>query len=167
MAAIVSIKEVNGGENRVDTTIENLRFCTTDNYNPGLTYPLVKPAEGQTNYSFKKTIYLNADTSPSVTINNIKFYSDGEIGWTGVDIEVKPADDYTAPTGTEGTTGEDNEGVNVETYTSNSPLSLTGSIDNPNTGKISQYLELQAVISDAAEAGALTQETLIFRYDEI
>jgi hypothetical protein len=43
---------------------------------------------------------------------------------------------------------------------------MTGSIANPDTGKVSQYLELQAVISDTAVAGALAAETCTFRYDE-
>ncbi len=162
----MSVKEVNGGATPVASTIANCRFCTTDEYNPVLEYPLVKPDTGLTNYSFKKTVYLNADTAPSGTINNIKFYCDGTIGWTGVNVEGKASDTYTEPTGTEGTSGDDNNGTDIETYTSASPLSLTGSITNPDTGKVSQYLELQAIISDAAEAGALTPETCTFRYDE-
>jgi len=166
MSATISVKEVNGGATPVATTITNSRFCTKDDYNPELENPLVKPETGLTNYSFKKSLYLNADTAPSGTINNIKFYCDGTIGWTGVDVEGKAADAYTEPTGTEGTTGDDNDGTNIETYTSVSPLSLAGSITNPSTGKVSQYLELQAVVSDAAEAGALAPETCTFRYDE-
>lgn len=168
MAATMSVKETNGGATPVDSTVTNVRFCTTDNYNPGTSYPMVKPGTGLTNYSFKKTLYLNADTTPSSLINNVKFYCDGTIGWTGVTIEVGTADTYTEPTGTEGSTGDD-EGLNtnITTYTSSSPLSLTGSISNPNTGKVSQYLELQAVISDSAVAGALAAETVTFRYDEV
>jgi hypothetical protein len=166
IAATMSVKEVNGGATPVASTITNARFCTDDDYNPGTDNPLVKPDPAGTNYSFKKTLYLNADTSPTGTINNIKFYCDGEIGWTGVDVEGKAVDAYTEPTGTPGTTGDDNEGTDIETYTSASPLSLTGSIDNPSTGKVSQYLELQAVVSDSAVAGALAAETCTFRYDE-
>ena len=167
MAATMSVKEVNGGATPVASTITNVRFCTTDNHNPGTDYPCVKPAAGS-NYSFKKTIYLNADTSPSSIINNVKFFCDGTIEWTGVTIEVAAADSYTEPTGTEGTTGDDASLNNdITTYTSASPLSLTGSISNPDTGKISQYLELQAVISADAVAGALAAETLSFRFDEV
>jgi hypothetical protein len=166
MAATISVKEVNGGATPVATTITNLRFCTADDYNPGTDNPCVKPSEGF-NYSYKKTIYLNADTSPSSIINNIKFFCDGTIGWTGVTIEVAVADSYTEPTGDEGTSGDDNEGTDISSYTSASPLSLTGSIENPNTGKISQYLELQAVVSTDAVAGALAAETLTFRFDEV
>lgn len=165
IAATLSIKEANGTTPTV-STVTNVRFCTADDYNPGTDNPLVKPESGLTNYSYKKTIYLNADTSPTGTINNIKFYCDGTIGWTGVTVEVKAVDSYTQATGTPGTSGVDNEGTDIETYTSASPLSLTGSVNNPDTGKISQYLELQAVIADTASAGALSAETCTFRYDE-
>jgi len=166
LAATMSVKEVNGGATPVATTITNCRFCTTDDYDPGTDYPLVKPAAGS-NYSFKKTVYLNADSSPSSIINNVKFFCDGTIGWTGVTVEVAAADAYSAPTGTEGTTGDDNNGTAITTYTTGSPLSLTGSISNPDTGKVSQYLEMQAVVSTSAEAGALAAETVTFRYDEV
>ena len=164
----MSVKEVNGGATPVATTITNCRFCTTDSYNPGTTNPMVKPAPAGTNYSFKKTIYLNADTSPSSIINNIKFYCDGAMSWTGVEVEGAVADAYTEPTGTIGTTGDDEAlNNNIESYTSGSPLSMTGTISNPTTGKVSQYLELQAVVSDSAVAGALAAETVTFVYDEV
>jgi hypothetical protein len=163
----MSVKEVNGGATPVATTVTNVRFCTADDYNPGTDNPMVKPAAGS-NYSYKKTLYLNADTSPSSVINNIKFYCDGTIGWTGVTVEVAAADSYTEPAGTPGTTGNDASlDTNITTYTSGSPLSLTGSISNPDTGKVSQYLELQAVVSTDAVAGALAAETVTFRYDEV
>jgi len=163
----MSVKEVNGGATPVDTTVTNVRFCTNDEYDPGTDYPMVKPEAAATNYSFKKTIYLNADTTPTGTINNIKFYTDGEIGWVGVVVEGAVADAYTEPEGTPGTSGDD-EGLNTDiaTYTSAAPLSMTGSIDNPSTGKVSQYLEMQAVVSDTAGAGSLAAETCTFRYDE-
>jgi hypothetical protein len=169
MAATLSVKEVNGGATPVATTVTNIRFCTADDYNPGTTNPMVKPAPAGTNYSFKKTIYLNADTSPSSIINNLKFYLEGAtIAWTGVDVEVKAVDAYTEPTGTIGTTGNDNSGTNIETYPDlANALTLTGHIDNPTTGKISQYLELQAVVSDSAVAGALAAETIVISYDEV
>jgi hypothetical protein len=163
----MSVKEVNGGATPVSTTITNSRLCTTDAHNPGTDNPLVKPDPAGTNYSFKKTLFLNADTSPTGTINNIKFFTDGTIGWTGVVVEGAVADAYTEPEGDVGTSGDDASlNTDIATYTSASPLAMTGSIANPDTGKVSQYLELQAVISDTAVAGALAAETCTFRYDE-
>ena len=164
----MSIKEVNGASAGTATTVTNVRFCTTDDDAPGTNYPMVKPGTGNTNYSFKKTVYLNADTSPSSIINNIKFYCDGTIGWTGVDVKVKAANSYTQATGTEGSSGDElADATDIETYTSASPLSLTGSVSNPDTGKVSQYLEMQAIVSDSAVAGSLAAETCTFRYDEV
>lgn len=164
----MSVKEVNGAASGTPTTVTNVRFCTTDSHNPGTSFPMVKPGSGGTNFSFKKTLYLNADTTPSSLINNIKFFTDGSIGWTGVVVEGAAANTYAQATGTEGTTGDDaNLTTNIATYTPASPLSLTGSISNPNTGKVSQFLELQVVISDAAGPGILSSETAGFRYDEV
>ena len=166
MAATVSVKEVNGAAAGTPTTITNLRFKTKDETTQDNNYTLLKPDAG-VNYSFKKTVFLNADDSPAGTINNIKFFCDGDIGWTGVSVKALPADAYTQATGTESTSGDELEtAVDIETYTSASPLALTGSIDNPDTGKISQYLQMQALVSTGAGPGGLSPETCTFRYDE-
>jgi hypothetical protein len=167
MAATVSIKEINGASTGTPTTVTSVRFCTEDAYNPGTTDPLVVPATAGTNYSYKKTHYLNADTSPAGTINNIKWYTDGTIGWTGVTIQVKASTTYAQATGTVGVTGDVlSGGADASGKTSASPLTLTGSIANPDTGKISQIVETQGVVSDAAVAGTLSAETITFQYDE-
>lgn len=173
MAATISIKELNGASSGTPSTVTNVRLCTADAYNPGTANPLVKPSAGS-NYSYWKSIYLNADTSPSGTINNIKWYTDGTIGWTGVTLKAGVVNTYDQATGTEGTTGDEANAGHAETptmtdaatYTSASPLSLTGSINNPSTGKISQILILQATVSTSAVAGALSAETATFAYDE-
>lgn len=169
MAATISVQEVNGASAGTPNAVTNVRFCTADAYNPGTANPLVKPSAGS-NYSYKKSIYLNADTSPSGTINNIKWYTDGTIGWTGVIIQAGTTDTYAQATGTEGTTGAQMTGqtnqASAATFTSASPLSVPGSISNPDTGKISDYVVLQAVLSTSAVAGTLTAETASFSYDE-
>jgi hypothetical protein len=166
MPATISVKEVNGASAGTPNTITAARFCTADSYNPGTNNPLVKPSSGS-NYSYKKSFYLNADTSPAGTINNIKWYTDGTIGWTGVTIQAKTAETYAQATGTEGTTGDQmTGGTSAATYTSAAPLSVTGTISNPSTGKISHYVELQAVLSTSAVAGTLDAETITWKYDE-
>lgn len=166
MAATVSVKQCTGTAPTA-TTITNLRFNTDDTVNPGTTNPLVKPSTG-TNRSFWKTVYLNADTSPSGTINNCKIYCDGSIGWTGCTLYIGSTGTYSQATGTEGTTGNDSSvaTANIEDFTSGSPKSLTGSIDNPNTGKITDYVVMQVDLSTSAVAGTLSQETITFQYDE-
>ena len=169
MAATVSIKEVNGASTGTPTTITASRFCTTDSYNPTTTYPLVKPAAGS-NYSYVKSFYLNADTTPAGTINNIKWYTDGAIGWTGVTFQAGTSASYAQATGTQGTTASQMTGktnqASADTFTSGAPLSVTGTISNPSTGKISDYVLCQAVVSTSAVAGTLAAETITWQYDE-
>jgi hypothetical protein len=166
MSATVSVKQVVGGGAGTATTITNLRHNTDDTINPGTTNPLVKPAAG-TNYGYWKTVYLNADTAPSNVINNVRFFSDGTVGWTGVTLYSGTTTAYTQATGTAGTTGDVSSvaTTNIETYTSGSPLSVSGSI-TAATGVISANVILQARVSTSAVAGTLAQETTTFRYDE-
>jgi hypothetical protein len=163
----MSVQEVNGASAGTPTTATNVRFKTADDCTQDTNNPMVKPAAGS-NYSYKKTIYLNADSTPSSIINNIKLFSDGALGWTGVTVGVKAATSYAQATGTPGTTGDSLAGTSdLFTYTTGSPLALTGTISNPSTGKVSQYVEMQAVVSTSAVAGALAAETITFRYDEV
>lgn len=166
MAATVSIKQ-SVGAGPTNTTITNLRFNTDDTVNPGTTNPLVKPAAG-TNRSYWKTVFLNADTSPSGTINNVKIYCDGTIGWTGCTLFIGTTGTYTQATGTPGTTGDDSSvaTANMEDFTSGSPKSVTGSISNPSTGKITDYIVFQVDLSTSAVPGTLSQETITVQYDE-
>ncbi len=169
--ATISIKEVNGAAAGTPTTITTPRLCTSDTYNPGTSYPIVKPAAGS-NYSYWKSWYLNADTTPAGTINNVKVYTDGSIGWSGVTLKFGTKATYTQATGTQDTTGNDAaSGLSItmtdaSTYISASPLSITGTIANPSTGKITDYLIVQATVSTSATAGTLSAETITFRYDE-
>jgi len=166
MAATVSVKECNGA-GPTATTITTSRLCTSDAYNPGTNYPLIKPSAG-TNRSYTKTYYLNADTTPSGTINNIKWYTDGAIGWTGVTLFAGTNASYTQATGTQGTTGDDSAVATTDasTLTSAAPLSVSGTLSNPSTGKISDYVMVQADLSTSATAGTLAAETITWRYDE-
>lgn len=166
MAATVVTKQ-STSTGPTNTTVTNVRFNTDDTANPGTTNPLVKPAAG-TNRSFWKTVYLNADTTPSGTIDNVRIYSDGTIGWTGVTVYAGSTGSYTQATGTGGTTGDDSSvaTANIQNWTSGSPKVLTGTISNPSTGKITDYVVLQADLSTSAVAGTLSAETITWKYDE-
>ncbi len=166
MAATVVVKQ-SVGAGPSDTTITNLRFNTDDTVNPGTTNPLVKPAAG-TNRSYWKTVYLNADTSPSGTINNCQIYTDGTIGWTGVTLYGNSTGTYTQATGTPGTSGDDSSVATADMsgWTSGATKGLTGSIDNPSTGKITDYVVMQTDLSTSAVAGTLAAETITFQFDE-
>lgn len=167
MAATVVVKQLVGASPGSATTITNLRMNTDDTVNPGTTNPLVKPSAG-TNYSFVKTVYLNADTTPSGTINNCKIYSDGTIGWTGVTLHIGSNATYKEAEGTVGTTASVSTvaTANVANFTSGSPKSLTGTITNPSTGRITDYVMFQARVTTSAVPGTLSAETMTFQYDE-
>lgn len=166
MAATVSVQQATGA-GPSNTTITNLRFNTDDTANPGTTNPMVKPAAG-TNRSYFKTVYLNADTTPSGTINNCYIYSDGTIGWTGCTLYGGATGTYTQAAGTPGTTGNDSAVATalVSGWTSGAKKQLTGTITNPSTGKITDYVVMQVDVSTSAVAGTLATETLTFQYDE-
>ena len=166
MAATVVVKQ-SVGAGPTDTTITNLRFNTDDTINPGTTNPLVKPSAG-TNRSYAKTVYLNADSSPTGTINNVKIYSDGTIGCTGCTLFVGSTGSYAQASGTPGDTGDDDSVATADMagFTSGATKSLTGTITNPATGKITDYVVMQVDVSTSATAGTLSAETLTFQYDE-
>jgi len=167
MAATVSVKQC-VGTGPTATTITNLRFNTDDTVNPGTTNPMVKPSAG-INRSYWKTVYLNADDSPSGTINNCKVYCDGTISWTGATVYLGSTGTYAQATGTEGTAGDDSSVATADITTfsaSASAKQLTGSIDNPATGKITDYVVMQVDLSTSAVAGTFAAETLTFQYDE-
>jgi hypothetical protein len=166
MPATVSVKQ-SVGAGPTNTTITNLRHNTDDTVNPGVVNPLVRPTVGS-NYGYWKTVFLNADTTPDGTIDNVRFFCDGTIGWTGVELFAGTDSAYTQATGTPGVTGNVSAvaTTNITSYTSLAPLAVPGSITNPSTGKISDYVVLQAKVGVTAVAGTLPFETLTMRYDE-
>ena len=166
MSATVSIKQ-STGVTPTNTTITNLRHNTDDTANPGVVNPLVRPTSGF-NYGFWKTVFLNADTTPDGTIDNVRFFSDGSIDWTGVQLLAGTTPTYTQATGVVGVSGNVSAVATVDagSYTFASPLAIPGSLSNPATGKISDYIVLQAKVSTSAVAGTLPFETLTVRYDE-
>lgn len=166
MAATVSVKQCTGA-GPATTSAGTSRLCTADNAAPGTSYPMVKPTTG-TNRSYWQTYYLNADTTPAGTINNVKWYTDGAITWAGVYTYAGTTATYTQAVGTEGLTGSDSSvAVTLgSSYTSAAPLLVTGSIANPNTGKISDYVVVQADVTTESAAGQLADELITLKYDE-
>lgn len=169
MAAVTSVKQgtgaATGGLATTNATVTNVRLCTS-NAIETTGNPCVVPASG-VNRSYEAWVYLNVDSGLSGTLNNIKFYSDGTIGWTGGTLYGGTTATYVQPTGTAGTTGTDSSvaTTSVATYTSGSPLSVTGTI-TATTGKASDFVVLQLDLSTSAVAGTLATETLTYRYDE-
>ena len=198
MAATVTIKEANGGSDgtpgtktQVDGVGVNdgtdVRFASTDAYNPVATHPCVIPSSGF-NYSYWKHLFL--DISGSFTkVNNINFYTDGTISWslgtsgglfvgtrtTGDNGAAMPAN-YEIATGTEGTTGNDMSTDHAH-YTTGGTVALASNYTSGSTLLIdsSDYTSadesdatvLQCKIFTDAVSGTKSDETLTWTYDEI
>jgi hypothetical protein len=192
MSATVDIQEANGATPDW-TTVTAARFCTSDVAVPGSNYSIPIPNTGY-RYSFWKTFcLLMSDIGTS--INNIRFYSDGAIGWAfgtggGLFVGTKNSGDsglaiasYAQSTGTEGLTGNamgaSSGGhpvykgagyavTDVETYTILAPL-LVDSAYYTEYGQ-SKCVVLQVKVdtpANGANQGVQTDEVLSWRYDEI
>lgn len=152
-----------------------IRYKLADDNTIDTNNPCVRPAAG-TNYSFWKSIALYAATAPSVSISNVKLYTDGALPWTGCqsDIGDQDSDTYDQATGS-GDSGDEmvanhtqiTSKTNMFTYTSGSPRNVTLSASwADTTGRITMYLVLQLSITSTASAGLQTAETITWQYDE-
>ena len=179
-----------GAESEIATST---RLQTKDQFAPTDTsYPIPIPTSGF-KYSFWIHVYLKITVAPSVKINNIRFYSDGTIGWNfGTNGELRvgnrdsgdigcPMDtEYDVATGTEGDTGDEIEHAtnghgyyngqttpikNVEDFTESSPATVDSS-DHTTTEKCKAVV-LQCRAANDAVQGEQSDETLTFKFDEI
>lgn len=178
MAATVLIRRLTGaGPTATDITSINTRANAEDAHSTGGTSnPIQVPTSG-TNYSYWVTTRLDATSSPSGTIDNLRWYSDGSNNFgTGVTCKGQEATSYVQATGTPGVTGTQlttgnhagitGSPVDVFGLTSGSPKSLTGSISNPSTGQFGSRFVYQIEVADTAGPGATAQETFTWKYDE-
>lgn len=178
MAATILIRRLTGaGPTATDITSINTRANAEDAHTTaGTSNPILIPAAG-TNYSYWVVTRLDATVTPTGTVNNLKWYTDGGNGLgTGVTCRVGTATGYTQATGTAGTTGTELTvgnyatftlgNSNAFTYTSGSPLSVTGSVSNPTTGQFGDRVVYQIEVGTTAAPGATGSETFTWRYDE-
>ena len=163
-----------------------IRFKTADDATIDTANPIPVPAAG-TNYSYWKQIYLYCANADSNTIDNVKFYSDGTIGFgTGVTLMVgdetpdkNSGSDagYEVATGTPGTTGNEMVAAHADlagstdaaSLTSGSPLTVSISETDNEINAASEttdYVILQVNVISTASAGLTASETLTFQYDE-
>lgn len=206
MVATVTIEEVNGGtdgnpgahtrvdgQNHGNGVDVDVRFATMDAYNPVAQNPCIIPSSGD-QYSFWKHLHLAIANGTGFTkINNIKFYSDGGIGWNcgtggGLFVGLRDAGDngcpmdteYDVATGSVNTTGDWMDDVtsghgyyngqtanpaSVADYTSGAPLEID-TTDHSAAGN-AKAVVLQCKIHDDAIQGDQSTETLTMVYDEI
>lgn len=201
MVATVGIYQLTGGSDGGSGSSENevatsTRLQTADQFDiTDTSYPIPIPSSSY-NYSYWIHVYLNITGGTFTKINNIRFYSDGTIGWNfGSGGELRrgnrdagdkgcPMDaSYEVATGTQGTTGHSIEdGADGHTYyngqttktadvasdTSGSPATIDSG-DHMTTEKCKAVV-LQCKLDTAANGavqGEQTDETLTFKYDEI
>ncbi len=191
MAATVNVEEGNGAS-PTWTVITTGRYCTTDAYNPGDTYPCVVPA-ASLNYSYWKSHRI-AWTGIGTQISNIKWYGPGNIASTWglgtlgfLSVGIRDSGDNGCPTanyqqavGTAGTTGtkikvatvghayylgQTADPADADDYTSGAALLVDSTVHTTNTA--SKHVVTQAVIDTDATQGDKSNVTLTFQYDEI
>lgn len=168
MAATVQIISLHGATGSTETQVDGgtCRFKAADNDTADANNPLVVPGAGSI-YSYVKQLRLKCTVTPSNTINNVKFYSDGANGLgTGVGITGKTFafGSYVDPTVQQQTQVAGT--TDIFTYTSGSPLAVTGTLSNPSTGFISDVVLLQMSVASTAGQGTTPSETGTFSYDE-
>jgi len=182
-----------GAENEITTST---RLQTKDQFDiTDTAYPIPIPTAGF-NYSYWAHIFLKITGGTFIKINNVKFWSDGAIGWSfGTSGELRmgnrdsgdkgcPMDtEYDVATGVEGTTGDEIEHatnghgyylgqttktVNVQTHGSGNKAIIDSS-DHTVASKCKAVV-LQCKVDTAgngAVQGEQADETLYFSYDEI
>lgn len=185
MPATVLIRRKTGASGSItstDITSINTRANAEDTHTTaGTSNPIRVPAAG-TNYSYWVSTRLDVTVTPAGTIDNLRWFTDGSNTFgTGVTCKGAKASTttdagYRQATGTPGTTGTqltqgnhaglDEAPVDVFTLTSGSPKSLVGTISNPTTGQFGDHWVYQIEVGTTAAAGATTQETWTWRYDE-
>ncbi len=176
MAATVQIRRWTGATpTKTNVTSSNSRLNAFDSHTTAdTTSPILIPAAG-TNYSFWATFALYVSAITGGTVNNIKWYTDGGNGLgTGIGLNVSAsATSYTQATGTVAQSGTvlNNTNypgvgtpVNAFTYTSGSPLSVTGS--TATTGDVGNLVVLQLTVASTASQGATPTETITWQYDD-
>lgn len=162
MAATVQIVEKNGaGGTQTDKTSGTVRFKNADDANVNTSNPMVKPASGS-DWSFEKWLRFNVSGGTYTEITNIKAYTDGSNGWTGVNLWWKAVASYATPAEGTASTGY----TNAFSYTSGAPLTL-GAGPYSSTGEKGDHLVALMEVTSSAVGGVLSAETLTVAWDEI
>jgi len=168
------------------SSLGTLRFRTDDYNTLDTENPIPIPTAGN-KYSYWKSVYMFCTVAPSDKVDNMRFYTDGGGFGTGVTLWVgdeTPTKNsgsdagYELASGTPGDSGDElvanhssiTARTDAFTYTSGSPLTISIS-ESGNTinaiGETCDYILLQLHVISTASAGALTPETLTFKYDEV
>lgn len=178
MAATVQIRRWTASTatpTKTNITSIKTRANAYDGHSTGdTTNPILIPSTG-TNYSYWVVSRLYAQSAPTGTINNIKWYSDGtdSLG-TGVGCVGNDATAYVQATGTPGETGTVLNTTNYVTLTgaptdvfawdSTTMKSISGS--TTTTGDFGNFFVYQMTVLNTASPGGTGVETFTWQYDE-
>lgn len=184
MAATILHKAITGVAPGTATDVDDLTmlFNTSDSVIlSGTTNPLKIPTTGS-KYSFWKHYRPDCTVTPATLANNFRFYTDGAnsspagVLWWGQRANVGADAGYRQATGTVGDTGTQltagnhtglvGAPVDIFTWTSASPLALTGDVTNPATGLFGDLVAMQIEVQAAAQPGALAAEPFDLVWDE-
>ena len=168
MAATIEIRSYHeaGGstpDSGVDKAGGSVRFKAADNDTVDAATSIVIPAALDA-YSFLKQFRFYNSTVPSNSIDNLKFYMEGSNDYgTGISLQCKQEASWTNPVtlGSADVTGC----TDAFTYTSGSPLTITGSWSS-STGPFGNYLKIQMKVHHDAAQGTTSSENMVFAYDE-
>lgn len=192
MTATVVIEEGNGASvTWTELPASTGRYCTTDAYNPGSTYPCVVPSASNY-YSYWKHTRM-AFSGTFTSLSNFRWYTSGNIktAWglgSGALLVAKrdsgdhgcPAANYMQAGGTQGTTGDYlKDGTNghdyykgqtvepadADTCTSGSPLTFDSS--TYSSAGATKSVVTQLKLATNTTQGDKANETFTIRYDEI
>ena len=175
-ATTVIYRRTGASGSPVDTAITSAttRVSLSDSPTPGNATPILIPQTG-TSYSYWLTVYLACTTAPAGTIDTVKWYSSGTNPYpTGTTYQVATAPTYVQATGT-ATSGNqllaaNYTGLTTPTnafgYTSAAALAISGTISNPSTGKISDYIPQQAAVASGTTSGVTSAATFTVTYNE-
>jgi hypothetical protein len=165
MAATIEIRSYHGStpDSGTDKAGGSVGFKAADNDTVDANNPIVIPTADDA-FSFLKQFRFYAASTPSNAIGNLKFYMDGSNGYgTGITLQCKQETGYTDPIalGSADATGC----TDAFTYTSGSPLAITGSWSS-GTGPFGYYLKVQMKVHHDAVQGTTASEAMSFAYDE-
>lgn len=139
--------------------------------------PIKIPMAGANSYSFWVSTRLRVGNVGAVgIINNIRWYSDGSNNFGGgIICKVAQSDAYIQVIGIDGVTGFElntsnhqritSPPVPFETYTSSSPLNVSGSGGTPNSD-CGNFVIYQIIINSSVSAKYTNTEIFTWIYDE-
>lgn len=162
MAATVQIHEMSANETGVDKTSGTVRFKSADENTVDTSNRLQIPA-ADTDYSYTKQLRFYFSVGPSVDIQNLRAYTDGNNNYgTGIGVQYDLQGTWQAQVDT------DISGTDLFTKTSGSPVDMDAinSGEHTGTGYKGDHLRMQMTVASTASPGTLSAETLTFAYDE-